>query len=368
MALADLEGLGPRRLHELVGRYGSFREVLAAGRRRDEGFRDAVGPKLAARAAALRPVPRGRPAALRDAGVRIRARGLPGYPDRLLHLHDPPPVLYLRGRRELLDLPSVAVVGTRRATEYGRRSARDLAMGLAEAGLCVVSGMARGIDARAHEAALDAAGATVGVLGSGLDHRYPAANRRLYDRMEGAGLLVSEFPPEQPPLSGLFPRRNRIIAALSRAVVVVQAGRRSGALNTVGHALDLGREVLAVPGPVGVPASDGVHGLLRDGAALAERAADVLELLGLGDGAAADTSAPDGGAVGQEGGWGRHWWKARASLTAGPRTVDELSAATGLGVPDLLALLTRWELEGTIESTPGGRYGLAVRLGRQGRR
>lgn len=353
LALAGVERLGPRGIHELLGVHGTFAGILRGARAGDPRIHERVGPKLAAAVRRLRPVPARRLSELEDAGIRVLARGLPGYPPGLLHLHDPPPILYLRGRNLPLGGPAVAVVGTRRATEYGRRAARDLAAGLAEAELCVISGVARGIDARAHEGSLDVGGETVGVLGSGLNHRYPAANRRLYDRMEESGLLVSEFPPDQSPRPGFFPRRNRIIAALARAVVVVQAGRRSGALNTAGHALDLGREVLAVPGPVGLPASLGVHALLRDGAGLATRAADVLEAIGWGS--AGSVSGP----TDRREGAGRDvslWAAARISLTDGPRTAEELSAATGLAVPDLLARLTRWEMDGRIETVGVGRY------------
>lgn len=362
LAVSEVDGLGPRRLHELYRRFGSFAAILHAARAGDPELRAALGGKRAARLAGAVPAPARRLRILREDGIQVVVRGSGDYPERLLHLHDPPPLLYLMGRRRALDPPAVAVVGTRRATEYGRRVARDLAGALAGAGVCVISGMARGIDARAHEGALDAGGRTLGVLGSGLEHRYPAANRRLYDRMERSGLLASEFPPSQAPQRGFFPRRNRIIAALARAVVVVQAGRPSGALNTVTHALDLGREVLAVPGPVGLPASEGVHALLREGAGLAAEPADVLEVLGWpSDAAPAGTDVAGGASAGRSGasapgGEGEAWDAARAALDEGPRSVEELSAATSLPVPALLARLTCWELDGRVEAAEGGRY------------
>jgi DNA processing protein len=309
-------------------------------------------------------------------GIRLLVYGSDGYPERLEHLYDPPLLLYLRGSLDLVDRRTrgiVAIVGTRRATPYGRRMAREIAAGLAEAGWGVVSGMARGIDGEAHAATLDAGGATIGVLGSGLDFAYPAVHRPLYRRMVRRGLLVSEFAPSTPPAPGLFPRRNRIIAALANAVVVVQAPARSGALITADHALDLGRDVLAVPGPVGLEPSVGTHHLLGEGAAVATCAADVLE----------QVKGPDGGAVfGQPGSRQsrgereqepevRHGVSARrvlARLSTGPANADELVRESGRPVPEALALLGGLELEGILQRQGDGRYVLSSRDHRAGDR
>jgi DNA processing protein len=304
---------------------------------------------------------------LANRGIRLLAYGSDGYPERLNHLYDPPVLLYLRGSLDLGDRRTrgiVAIVGTRRATPYGRRMAREIATGLAEAGWAVVSGMARGIDGEAHAAALDAGGATIGVLGSGLDFAYPAVHRPLYRRMVRSGLLVSEFAPATPPAPGLFPRRNRIIAALAKAVVVVQAPARSGALITADHALDLGRDVLAVPGPVGLEPSVGTHRLLHDGAALATCAADVLE----------EVMGPNGGAISgqpesrQSGGeseqepevrLGRSARRVLERLSAGPANADELVRASTRPVPEALAMLGGLELEGILQRQGDGRYVLS---------
>lgn len=386
LALADIPGLGLSTLRALVDELGSFLAVLAAGRRGglklDAGAPGRGDVRTVVRSLRrLQPASRSRLDELRSRDFRVAVYGSAGYPPCLRHLPDPPPVLYLQGAGMpgdplLPEREAVAIVGTRAATEYGRRVARDLSAGLAEAGWVVLSGMARGIDAAAHRAALDAGRASVGVLGSGFDHEYPAGNRRLYRRMRDHGILVTEFAPADPPLPFHFPRRNRIIAALSAGVVVVQAGRKSGALNTAGHALDLGREVFAVPGPVGSPASEGVHGLLRDGAVLAADVRDVAEALG-GAGATgparSGTTAPGrGGPAHPEAGapdpsqpslplapvdardepWRGVW----EQLQAGARSVDSLLSGTGLSAGELVARLTRWELAGLVESVAGDRY------------
>lgn len=344
LGLAGSEGVGAVRFRCLVDRLGSARAAL-------EHF---SGGRTDGRAA---PAPAGRLERLEARGVRVTSYGLPGYPERLGHLHRPPPVLYLEGPGRLPDARAVAVVGTRKSTGYGRRMARDLARGLAARGWTVVSGMAAGIDGAAHRAALEVPGPTVGVLGSGLDHEYPSVNRDLYREMRRSGLLASEFEPELPPAPGLFPRRNRIIAALADAVVVVQAGRRSGARITADLALELGREVFAVPGPVGPDASRGVHGLLREGAALATGAADVVEALDDRAAPGRDRLAvlfgPDAPAAAE----------LCSGLSAGPRHADDLAAGAGLEPPAAAALLTRLELEGMVRGLPGGRYALADGVG-----
>ena len=210
----------------------------------------------------------------------LRRRELP----RLLGaIHDPPRVLFLRGEGEtaLLDLPTVAVVGARACSSYGRSVARLLARELAAAGAVVVSGMARGIDGEAHRGALDARGITVAVLGCGVDRNYPAAHAELARRICERGLVVSEYEPGIEPAPWRFPARNRIIAGLSRATVVVEARERSGALITADFALEEGREVLAVPGEITSALSAGTNALLRLGATPVTRAGDVLESLGV---------------------------------------------------------------------------------------
>lgn len=363
LGLAGTDGVGAVRFRRLVDRFGSARAALERGP--GEARSGALPPDLAAVRKA-RPAPADRLEPLEAKGIRVVSYGLAGYPDRLHHLHRPPPVLYLEGEGELPGRRAVAVVGTRKATGYGRRMARDLAGGLARAGRAVVSGMAAGVDGAAHRAALDAGGRTVGVLGSGLEHAYPATNRDLYRRMRRDGLLATEFPPEVRPEPAFFPRRNRIIAALADGVLVVQAGRRSGALITVAHALELGREVFAVPGPVGPAASEGVHRMLRDGATPATGAGDVLESLGAGTAGAEGRPEEDGDGRGGVPGrdrlaavFGPEAPAAAAicrALAEGPRHADDLAEEAGLEVGAAAAVLGRLELEGWVRGLPGGRF------------
>lgn len=367
LALAEIPGVGPARLRALLDRWGSAVDVLRVARH-PHAHRDFPGD-LRRTVASLLPLDPTRLAALESRGIRVAAYGRDGYPEELRHLHHPPVVLYMRGPARLDPGRTVAVVGTRSATSYGRRMARDLAKGLVARGWAVVSGLARGIDGEAHRATLDAGGTTVGVLGCGLDHVAPRRHRALYRSVAETGLLVSEFPPELAPAPGLFPRRNRIIAALARGVVVVQAGSRSGALITVHHALELGREVFAVPGPAGVPASEGVHEMLRDGATLATSAADVDA--GLGD---RPTSGPPQTEPDPDEARERRRREAIRStfskserpaaraicreLADEPREVDDLARACGLDAGSATALLERLVLAGVLRGLPGGRYGL----------
>jgi DNA processing protein len=296
-----------------------------------------------------------------DSPPRRIQRGGPEYAERLTHLHVPPARLWARGPLRLPADRMIGIVGTRRATEYGRRMAHDLAFDLAAEGWTIVSGLAAGIDAAAHRGALAAKGETIAVLGCGVDHVYPVANRGLYESIGRLGLLLSEYAPDQTPRRFHFPERNRIIAALSSALVVVQAGERSGALITAGFALNLGREVLAVPGHADQPVSRGVHQLLRDGAAVVESARDVLRELGESTGE--ETCAVQGSLFGpgagstSRGGRGAAVYL-REALECGPELVDELARVTGIAVSEALAILCRMELGGMVRSLPGHRYEL----------
>ncbi len=199
------------------------------------------------------------------------------YPKRLKEIYDPPPLLYLRGDLREEDELSVAIVGSRKTTPYGRWMAEKISQDLSRHGITIVSGMARGIDAVAHWGALSSGGRTIAVLGCGVDVVYPAENRGLSKKIIEQGALLSEFPIGTPPESGHFPRRNRIISGLAIGVVIVQAGERSGALITAGYALEQGREVFAVPGNVGIETSRGANRLIREGAKMVESSEDILE-------------------------------------------------------------------------------------------
>jgi DNA processing protein len=262
-----------------------------------------------------------------------------GYPPALLDLRAPPRVLWAIGDVATLRAPVIAIVGTRKATTYGERATREIAGALARAGACIVSGMARGIDGFAHLAALEAHGRTVAVLGTGVDIAYPAGHRPLHARIREQGLLLSEETPGAQAGPGSFPRRNRIIAALASVTIVVEAGVKSGAINTAAHALEIGRTVAAVPGPIDAPQSAGANSLLRDGATVIADVADALQLAGL----TPPIRRPDPEiATAAE----RAVWSA---LGDGALDVDTLAVRSGLPARECLAAITTLELTGAIE-------------------
>jgi DNA processing protein len=276
-------------------------------------------------------------------GFRFLARSDPAFPPLLRAIHDPPPGLFVRGEEgtALLARPAVAVVGARACSAYGRQVARGLGRELAAAGLVVVSGLARGIDSEAHRGALEAAGTTVAVLGCGIDRDYPAANRELARQVAATGLVVSEYAPGVEPAPWRFPARNRIVAGLCAATVVVEARERSGALITADFALEEGREVFAVPGEITSALSAGSNALLRLGATPLTRAEDVLECFGL---TASEPTAPELGST------------AAAVLERvrdGAVAADELARATGLGAGELAAILSELELAGQVSQEAG---------------
>lgn len=278
--------------------------------------------------------------------------GAPRFPD-FGNLHDPPPVLFAVGDLALLERPAVAVVGSRRHTEYGAEATHRIAEDLARAGVVVASGLAHGIDRIAHEAALDCGGSTLAVIGSGIDVEYPAANAALQRQIGREGLLLSEFLPGEPALPHHFPKRNRLLAALTQATIVVEAARRSGSLITVDHALDLGRDVFAVPGPIGRATSEGTNRLIQDGAHVLISSDDVLSLLGLAaahDRARAGVPEPSTGPA-------HTVWTA---LSDGPLHVDDLSRNAGLGPAATLEVLLEMELAGQVRQFPGRRFGRAA--------
>jgi DNA processing protein len=260
------------------------------------------------------------------------------YPGSLRELNDPPAVLWSAGDWNTLRGPVVSVVGTRRATAYGQRVTRELVGALSRAGACVVSGMALGIDATAHRSALDNDGQTIAVLGTGADIAYPKAHSALHREIVARGLVLSELAPGARSDAGSFPRRNRIIAGLAALTIVVEAPFKSGALITSTCALDLGRDVAAVPGPIDMPQSQGTNQLIRDGAHIITCVADALSLLGLD---APARSQPELRGEAEQ----RIW----AALTAGASTLDELCASSALPVAQCLGAVTALELRGAVE-------------------
>ena len=278
-------------------------------------------------------------------GFRFLGRSDSGFPPPLRAIHDPPPGLFLRGNAEagLLALPAVAIVGARACSAYGRQIARSVARELASAGLVIVSGLARGVDAEAHRGALEAGGITVAVLGCGIDRDYPAANRELARQIATSGLIVSEYAPGVEPAPWRFPARNRIVAGLCSASVVVEARERSGALITADFALEEGREVFAVPGEITSALSAGSNALLRLGATPLTCAQDVLESFGL---VAADRQEPEVGAPAG---------LVLARIREAAAGADELARATGLPAEELAVALTELELVGAVIEE-GGVY------------
>jgi DNA processing protein len=286
---------------------------------------------------------------------RLGARALlahdPGYPAVLREIPDAPPVLFALGDLALLERPAVAIVGSRDHSDYGGEVARALAWGAASSGLVVVSGMARGLDAVAHAAALDAGGGTIGVLGNGLGVIYPSANRRLYQRVAERGLLLTEFPPGERPTAGSFPRRNRLISGLARVTVVVEAAEGSGALITAGTALDQGREVMVVPGNITSPSSVGANRLIRDGAAPLLCTDDLLVHYPEAVRQAASVAEPTTKALPE--GLGDVDQAVAELLGADPVLLDDLVGRSGRPAGELLAALCALEIAGVVEQRPG---------------
>jgi DNA processing protein len=287
---------------------------------------------------------------IEQAGARVITFAAPEYPQSLRDIYDPPPLLYVRGALAGRDLGAVAVVGSRSASEYGLRAAQQIARDLALAGITVVSGMARGIDSQAHQAALAAGGRTIAVLGSGIDVVYPPENRRLYRAMVDAGAVVSEYPMGTEPSSYNFPPRNRIISGLSAGVLVVEAGPRSGSLITARVALDQGRDVFAVPGSVYSLKSQGVHSLLRSGAKLVASARDIIEELPPYSRApAASGSAPAAHLEAEQ-------QAVYDLLHSAPVHIDELLEMSACASGKLAARLLELELRGLVKQLPGKRF------------
>ena len=269
----------------------------------------------------------------------------PGFPPLLLQTVDPPLLLYVQGDVARLSQPAVAVVGSRNPTPQGTHNARAFAAALAERGFVIVSGLATGIDAAAHEGALSAAAGTVAVVGTGLDRVYPDRHRALAQRIAAHGALASEYAPGTPPLPEHFPQRNRIIAGLSLGTLVVEAAVQSGSLITARLAAESNREVFAIPGSIHAPQSKGCHALLKQGAKLVETAQDIVEeLRGAGSQASLPLAPPEASDPLLE------------ALGHDPVTMDALIARTGWPAAELSARLMTLELDGLAARLPGGLY------------
>jgi len=353
LRLALVPGVGPRTRKALLERFGSSAAVLRA---LPSQLREVpgVGPKLTARiAAAQEEIPAEEAiATCREHGVSVVTDADPQYPRPLREIADPPAVLFMRGQWRPQDAIAVAIVGTRHATQYGLRQGERLAASLARAGLTIVSGLARGVDAAAHRGALDAGGRTIAVLGSGVLNVYPPEHAALAEEVAARGALVSESPPRAEPLAGVFPQRNRIISGLSLGVIVVEAGDQSGALITARHAMEQGREVFAVPGRIEDRTARGCHRLIRDGARLVQSPDDVLEELGplvepvaRGDGQIVHHPA--------ELLLNELEQQVLAAIGSDSTSIDEVVAATGLTAAQVLATLSVLEMRRVVRRLSG---------------
>lgn len=353
LRLTETPGVGPVTARRLLAAFGLPEAVLDAGR---EQLSRVVPTDIAD---ALRAPPSDVLAAsiertrawLTDAGNHLITLADPRYPARLLETADPPTLLYVKGRVALLDASLLAVVGSRNATAQGVIDARRFAEALAIAGHTIVSGLALGIDAAAHEGALaapDGAASTIAVIGTGADVVYPSSHRALAHRIAAAGAIVSELPLGTTANAHHFPRRNRIIAGLSRGVLVVEAAARSGSLITARLAAESGRDVFAIPGSIHSPLAKGCHQLIRQGAKLVDSVDDILDELqavrakGAGSVSRAPVDATDDPLA--------------TVLGFEPVTADELSARSGLDAARLSAVLLDLELAGRVARLPGGRF------------
>lgn len=349
-----VSGVGPRLRHLLRNRFGSIAGIFHASAAELQSVAG-VGPKLAQAicegadtSAALRELQR-----CRERGFELLLRETPEYPTALEDVNDAPDVLYCRGQLQARDAVAVAIVGSRHCTVYGRQQTERLAGGLAQAGVTVVSGLARGIDAAAHRGALQAGGRTLAVMAAGLSSVYPPEHAGLADEVAASGALLTEFALDQPPVPGLFPQRNRIISGVSQGVVIVEAGRRSGALHTARHAMEQGREVFAVPGRIDSTTSEGCHDLIRDGATLVRGVDDILDELG-------PLTEPATGIQGAEVHVPRELSlsdqerEVLGLVTLEPQHLDEILRGTGIEPSRTLSTITVLEMKRLIQRLPGG--------------
>jgi DNA processing protein len=360
VALALIPGVGARTFHRLLQRFGSPEQVFAAARRSLEeipGLKrtsiEAIKSRPAVEESTRRELAR-----IRALNLRLLRWGTPEYPPLLSNIFDPPALLYVKGHLAPDDRRAVAVVGSRHPSGYGLTVCKKLCVELAWQGWTVVSGMARGIDSAAHVGALEGGGRTLAVLGTGLDVVYPRENRKLYGRIAGSGAVISELPLGTPPDPGNFPVRNRLISGLALGVVVVEATAKSGSLITARMALEQGRQVFAVPGPLDREGVAGPHRLIKEGAKLVERAADITEELTpmVSPGTAGGPPRPerDEGAPGVP--LAERERKIWHLLGVEPLHIDPIARQVGLSVAEAAEVLLRLELMGLVKQLPGTQF------------
>ncbi|MGI6705428.1 MAG: DNA-processing protein DprA [Clostridia bacterium] len=349
--LSSIEGIGPKRFYELVGLFGSPVEIWSASSKELEGL-SFLGSKTksslisAKKDEYIEKLFRD----LEEKQIRGISRISPYYPQDLSYIFDPPPVLFVKGNQDVLTLPkNIAIVGSRRCTHYGLEVAEKLACELSQLGITIVSGMARGIDTAAHKGSLAARGATIAVLGCGVDVIYPPENNRVYKDIMNKGVLVSEYLPGTLPLAQHFPARNRIISGMSSGVVVVEAAEKSGAMITVDFALEQGREVFAVPGNINSKYSVGPNRLLKEGARLVTDVYDIMEELNWGSRETIQKNESQNEVLQLD----LFEHGIVELLEGGDLTYDDLVNKTGFPIQKLNSLLTMLELRGIIKQLPG---------------
>jgi len=352
-ALSLVPGIGPRTLAALIDHFGNATAALKAPAC-DLQEVPHIGPKVARqiRDAIDRLDVNAEFARMETYGVQLLADGTPQYPSMLTSLAGRPGFLYIRGELQERDRNAVAIVGSRHCSAYGRRIADRLAFDLARAGFTIISGLARGIDGAAHQGALRAGGRTIAVVANGLARIYPPEHADLALQVQANGAILSEAQMQMEPLPGMFPPRNRIISGMSRAVVLVEAAEKSGALITATHAAEQGREVFAVPGPVDSPTSAGTLRLLRHGVRLIRNAQDIIEDLDgiapiIPEKANAGSMPPDDLDEGQRGIW---------DYLEEPRSVDHIAQKFSLSIAQLSRVLMVLELKKVIRRLPGNVY------------
>ena len=346
-------GVGPRLRRLLFNRFATAEAVLNAAPSELRGV-PGIGAKLSQSIARanLEIHPEEEIALCQQHGIAILSELSDNYPRVLREIPDPPGILFMRGSLLPQDAMAIAIVGSRHGTHYGLAQAERFAASLARAGLTIISGLARGIDAAAHRGALAAGGRTIAVLGGGLLNMYPPEHQGLADEVAAHGAVISEVPPRAEPLGGMFPQRNRIISGLSLGVLVVEAAAGSGALSTARHANEQGREVFAIPGRIDNRMSHGCHRLIRDGAKLVETADDVLEEL---PPLVAATTKADGTAIHHPAELllNEQEQQVLSAIDSSPTSIDQVVAGSGLSTPQVLATLSVLEMRRVIRRLSG---------------
>ena len=349
--LSGIPGIGPVTVHDLLQIFGTPAEVFCASEKalRETGLlkEDLLNALIRSRNERLLQT---RFDDMQRKEIHFISFACPEYPEVLRHIYDPPVALYVKGKLPDADEFMMAVVGGRRCSMAGRSAAHSISRGIAFSGISVISGMARGIDSCAHRGCLDGFGRTYAVLGCGVDICYPKENIELYEQIRHSGGLISEFPPGTPPRPWRFPVRNRLIAALSQGILIIEARRKSGSLITVERGLEIGREIFAVPGRINDPLSEGCNLLIRDGAKLVMSHEDILDYFSLVSRSFTRQDPPPGKKAG----------RVYRSLSLVPCSADDIAARTGLTAREVIMELTDLEVDGLITCLGKNQYVLKV--------